>query len=224
MAGIKPNKLETAVIAGTVAMIGVQYSPLNEVILSGSGGAVLDRTHNALATGGATAATVVAIDGTISMGTAFLLSRFRPSVNLAYERYGKDHGQTDEQKMNSTKKAQRAIGMAGMAFLTGGAGVVTYYDYKAGGNTLKQNVKNGAAATGLLALTVGTIGNVVGGAATAAEAKGYNGASQVIVDSLKFVIPGLFLGGFGLAAVRKRRALHKKVSAELTEEAVALKA
>lgn len=210
------SKLAKAVLMGTTALIAVQTT-INEPLLSYVGAESIDRFGNIGATFGAVGGTVAAIDGAIVLGTAYSIEKFRPAVQVAYQRYGRAVSEESSEGLNSTAKLKRAATVASMAFMTGGGSVVGYTDYKDNGSHMRTNIKRGLAATGVLAVGVGALGAAVHGGAAAAEAHGQTNAIETTVDALKVYLPALIAGGVTAVWAKRRWTLSRKVDAQMAE-------
>jgi hypothetical protein len=218
-----PNHIslvDKALFAGTAALIGVQMTPANETILGNVGGAAVEHFHNAVATFGATGATVLLLDGAIVAGTAYAYDKVRPAMDIIHGRYlGEEATEASQQKAVSENRVKRALGKFSLAFATGGAGVVSWFDYKRGGQSFKENVKEALPATVMLAGAVGGIAVAGHGVGAAGEAAGHPGVMEGVIDFFKIAVPVGFAGIFGGRYLAGRRQVSKTVNAQLAQKA-----
>lgn len=210
------NATARAVLAGTAALVGFQAT-FNESFLSYVGGESIDRYHNIGLTFAAVGGTVAFLDGAIVSGTAYTIDKYRPAVQVAYERYGKPVSDESAEGLKSGEKVKRAVAVTAMAFATGGGSVVGYSDYKDNGNHMKANMKRGLAATGILAVGAGAFGAAVHGGAATAEALGQDNATEATVATLRFGIPAVIAGGIAAYKVGKYWALSHRVNKSIAE-------
>jgi hypothetical protein len=181
------------------------------------GGESIDRYHNIGLTFAAVGGTVAVIDGAIVAGTAYTIDKYRPAVQVAYERYGKPVSEESAESLKSTEKVKRALAVTAMAFTTGGGSVVGYSDYKENGNHMKANMKRGLAATGVLAVGVGAFGAAVHGGAATAEALGQENATEATVNALRVGFPALIAGSILTYKSAKHWALSRRVGKEMAQ-------
>lgn len=213
------GRTDKAILAGTAALIGVQMSPLNEVILGRTGGAAIEHFGNVFATFGALVGTVAVIDGAIVTGTSHALEKARPAMDIVHRRYlNAEAADTTQEKATSSSRIKRALGKFGLAFATGGAGVVTWLDYKNEGQSFKENVKDAAPATAMLAAAVGGIGLLGHSVGAAGEAAGHPGVTEGVIDFFKVAVPVAFVSVFTGKYAFGRYSLRKKVDAQMASE------